>query len=217
MLIVGRLSENVRIEPVLYLRREATQLLMEPPTIETQQPARQIRTRNEYYRGDLDCPPQYLVLQCTNSHTHHAPRGRHDARRGCGRHFVNYTAKHWGHKADWQSTCPNCGRKQRRNRGHVRPELVFDTRAEAWQAANRTNGFRAASQAVRKMISDHHAGKPLNPEYVRVWAFDCWDGFAWEMTHFEESVNKHCVEMEGDSQRTREWLEAISTTYGVDF
>ena len=207
----GRLSENLRIEPVLYLRREATHLLMEPPTIETQQPARQIRTRNEYYRGDLDCPPQYLVLQCTNSHTHHAPRGRHDARRGCGKHFVNYTAKHWGHKADWQSTCPNCGRKQRRNRGHVRPELVFDSRDEAWQAANRLNDRRAAHQASSRLVADHRREAPIDMELVRIVV---WDQWGWQMPDEFDKQFRLCVE---DGNFDSDWIEEVAFNYGVDF
>lgn len=194
---------------------------MEPPTIETQQPARQIRTRNEYYRGDLDCPPQYLVLQCTNSHTHHAPRGRHDARRGCGQHFVNYTAKHWGHKADWQSTCPNCGRKQRRNRGHVRPESVFDTRAEAWVTANRTNDRRAARQALVRIVADHRAGEPLSREYLHVLYWHYWCGPEWNEEKwgpFDEKLEVFYQSFfNGERELDDGFLEGHCLEFGVDF
>tara|TARA_B100001093_G_C26731481_1_gene972464 strand:+ start:498 stop:1070 length:573 start_codon:yes stop_codon:yes gene_type:complete len=120
---------------------------------------RTTRTRRPYYRGDVDCPAQYHVLRCTNSHTHHAPNGRYDARKGCGQYFVNFTAKHWGHKADWQSTCPTCGRKQRRHRGHIIQS--FETKDGAWRLANWLTASKNMDRLRIRMMIEYRETEQL--------------------------------------------------------
>lgn len=137
---------------------------MQTETHTANQPIPTIRTRNEYYRGDVDCPAEYLILECTHSHSHHAPRGRHDARKGCGTFFVNYTAKHWGQKADWQSTCPVCGRKQRRNKGHVKDKESTKENAY-WNARNKNHWRTLCKLEARYLGTIRSTGKLKLVEY----------------------------------------------------
>lgn len=68
------------------------------------------------------------------------------------------------------------------------------------------------------MVADHHAGEPLNPEYVRVWAYHFWNGSEWDLTDFDEALNKHYHRVAlAELPVTGEWLEAVSADYGVDF
>jgi hypothetical protein len=116
------------------------------------------RSRNEYYRGDADCPAQYHVFRCTHSHTHHAPKGMYDRRKGCLKHYVNYTAKHWGHRGTaWQSTCPQCGRKPQRNKGMIL--ATYDTREEAQRMAQFLDDQVNAEKLDRQMWAMIEAGR----------------------------------------------------------
>lgn len=169
-----------------------THSLMAEQTPNQTEPTRRERfPRREYYRGDADAPAQYHVLRCTNSHGHQAPLGMHDRRHGCGTHFVNYTAKHWGHSAvRWQSTCPSCGRKQQRNRGHILS--THDDREKAMKDAEWHNG--QAHQATLKArinriyVADGYFSWELWEEYIGVFHSEWTDEELKQMAEYAHEM-----------------------------
>jgi len=135
--------------------------------------------RREYYRGDVDQPAQYHVLQCSNSHGHHAPLGMYDRRKGCGRYFINYTAKHWGTNAvRWQSNCPSCGRRQQRSRAHI--HATFDTRKEAASLEAHLNDQiqqdKMAAQIKRQWDDEGTINWSDWEQYIYYLWHGLWDG-----------------------------------------
>ena len=99
----------------------------------------------------------------------------HDRRHGCATHFVNYTAKHWGHSAvRWQSTCPSCGRKQQRNTGHI--ISTHDTKAQAAAVANHLNCKAQAEKHKARLTTEWHTSGRFDWDEWEQWCFMLHDG-----------------------------------------
>ena len=165
--------------------------------------------RRDYYRGDVDQPAQYHVLQCSNSHGHQAPLGMHDRRKGCGIYFINFTAKHWGTSAvRWQSNCPDCGRKQQRNRAHIL--ATFDTRPEAGMLVtslnNRAKAEKLATQIRKRFDVDSTIHWPHWEEYAQ-YLFNgvamAPDEWLREASHIHEMLDCPPEEVEPELARYR--------------